>query len=166
MKFFQELVIAIFMPRKPVKTVRFNLSQAQQSRVVRQCQEINSMIQEVHENLSSIRQAGTTTIQLTKETHANNIKGRNTLRQQQKECERINSELKKISEDMRAVRENIKASSQKAFLTANRMKQLEDKVVTVTQTSSSRGGDQDAAADPGNRMPPPANVVTFPNYKR
>ncbi len=121
-------MIAIFMPRKKNPSVQYRLSKAQQNRVVRQCEEINSLIREVHDNLSDIRRAGTATSQLARETHAKHLKGRHSLRQQQLECERINSELRKITEDMRAVRENVARASQHSYLTVNRARELEKNV--------------------------------------
>ena len=129
-------MIAIFLPRKTTRAVNFRLSKAQQNRVVRQCEEINSMIREVHDNLSDIRKAGTATSRLARETHAKHLKGRNSLRRQQQECERINGELKKISDDMRAVRENVTQASRKSFLTVNRARELEKTVAAMSATSS------------------------------
>ena len=137
MKFLQDLIIAYLLPHKARQPVRFKLTAAQQQQVVEQCEELNSLIQEVHENLSDIRRAGSVTSQLTKKTQEHNIRGRNTLKQQQLECERINDGLRKISEEMRAVRRNVSISSQKTYLTHNRLKTLESKVDQVaTQPSS------------------------------
>ena len=173
MKFLQDLIIAIFLPRKTTRSVHFRLSKAQQNRVVRQCQEINSMIQEVHDNLSDIRRAGTTTSRLAKETHAKHLKGRNSLRRQQKECERINGELKKISDDMRAVRENIAMASQKTFLTVNRARELDKTVLAMSSPSAAPASNESGnltSLEPassrvitGNVMP--ANVVPLTGYK-
>lgn len=132
MNFFQKLMIAIFLPRKASPSVRYQLSPAQQNRVVRQCEEINALIQEVHVNLSDIRHAGSVTSRVAHETHHKQLQGRQTLRQQQKECERINGELRKISEEMRAVRKNLTLTSRRGFATMNRARDLDHRVKAMS----------------------------------
>ncbi|MCG8670104.1 MAG: hypothetical protein MI867_11865 [Pseudomonadales bacterium] len=135
MKFLQELILLIFYPRKR-NPVRYQLTPAQQRKVMQGCSELNSLIQEVHDNLSDIRNAGSATIHLTKQTHKNNIEGRKSLQQQQQEYERINNELKQISETMRAVRENVARSSQKTIASYNGLKTLQSKVMNLSATES------------------------------
>ena len=159
MKVLCELIVAILMPRRASRPVRFELSKAQQKHVLKQCRELNLLIQEVHDNLSDIRAAGSATSRLTKETHANKLRGSKKLRQQQAECERINDELKKVSEEMRAVRKNVALASQKTILTVNKVKHLEDKVTHMSarqECSSDLPGSQDIGAE----------VVSLSRYKR
>lgn len=165
MKFLQDLMIAIFLPRKTTRSVHFQLSEAQQNRVVRQCEEINSMIQEVHTNLSHIRQAGSTTSRLARETHAKHVRGRNSLRRQQEECERINGELKKISDNMRAVRENVALASRKSFLTVNRSRELEKTVASISAPVMPCAAETCSADSVKALEPAAANVVSLTGYK-
>lgn len=157
MKFLQQLIFAIFLPRKKRQPVRFQLSKDQQRKVVQDCQEINLLIREIHGNLADIRAAGKATSKLTKRSHDTNVAGRKNLQQQKLECERINGELKKIADDMRAVRENVALTSQKAYRSLNQAKLLESKVVNITAQSNVK--DQDEVVEQ-------ADVIQFPAAKK
>lgn len=145
MKFLQDLILAILLPRKSRVPVKFKLTKAQQRKVLKDCYELNSLIQEVHGNLSDIRHAGKTTTQLTKQSHKTSLKGRQSLIAQQKECERINQELKKISEDMRAVRENVAITSQKTIYSYNGLKNLQCNVLSTPVVESSQEATEKSA---------------------
>lgn len=147
-------MIAIFLPRKNTPSVQYRLSAAQQHRVMRQCEEINALIQQVHVNLSDIRRAGSATSRLARETHHKQLQGRKSLRQQHLECERINSELRKISEEMRTVRHNVAQASRKSYLAMNRVRQLDSTVATMSVPLS----DPQPASTP--RV---ADVTAFPS---